>query len=208
MMGLSYYASNKLTTNYNSFKLKKIFLHYFVIHQRISYPVDCQVFAFFKIIQMKSCISQEISIQICIKKGNFYSKISLQIPTYPGKELPKYCKNGNFCVTLIFTHFWASAKLKTRKCLFCVYVYVGWLKNANLKTSKNVTNRWSVKNYMHENNHFYSTPNIQWHNAFLPGNFCWPGKGKSGKQWKMEKKGRKTVKGKVKNLKQKGTKVW
>ena len=38
----------------------------------------------------------------------------------------------------------------------CRSVLDGW-KKANLKTSKNVQNRWSMKNYMRENYHFKST---------------------------------------------------
>ena len=37
--------------------------------------------------------------------------------------LEKYCKSGNFRITLIFalfTHFWASAKLKTRESVYFV----------------------------------------------------------------------------------------
>ena len=41
-----------------------------------------------------------------------------------------YCKSGNFSATLIFVLFalfWARAKLKARKCLFCVKVFEdGW----------------------------------------------------------------------------------
>ena len=42
--------------------------------------------------------------------------------------------------------------------ILCVgRLYVGWLKNANLKTSENVKSRWSAKSYTRENNHFYSS---------------------------------------------------
>ena len=49
---------------------------------------------------------------------------SVQIHTYKYHlELEWYCKSGNFCVTLIFalfTHFWASAKLKAHESVYFV----------------------------------------------------------------------------------------
>ena len=81
-----------------------------------------------------------------------------------------YCKSGNFCVTLIFArfaHFWASAKLKTRESVYFVCRSEGWLKNTNLKTSDNVKNRWSAKNYTRENNHFYSCQKLLFMSALF-----------------------------------------